>query len=74
MPTKIVLKVFVLTWQWLASSAIAMGLGKCCSKRLADFLKISAADANVEERTSKRLIEFKPQSETFVHHLYSRIP
>jgi len=72
MPTKTVLKVLVLTWQWLASSAIAMGRGKCCSKRLADFLKISAADANVEERTRKRLIQFKPQNEAFVPYFYSR--
>jgi len=39
---------------------------------MADFLKISAADANVEERTSKRLIKFKPQCEAYVHHFYSR--
>ena len=72
MPTKTLLKVLGLTWQWLASSAIGSGLGKCCSNRLADFLKISAAVANVEERTRSRSMEVKPHKEALMDHLYSR--
>ena len=72
MPTKTLLKVLGLTWQWLASSAIASGRGKCCSNRLADFLKISAAVANVEERTRSGSMEFKPHNEALMGRFYSR--
>ena len=51
MAVKTLVRVLGLTWHWLASSGIAKGRGKRCSNRLADFLRMSAAEAKVEGRT-----------------------
>ncbi len=56
MAAKTLVRVLGLTWHWLASSVIAKGPGKCCSNRLADFLRISAAEAKVEGRTRTELM------------------